>query len=141
MKNSSGIFQNRAHAPHQMKQGFLAFVLSSVFLLAIVAAALQLSSAAQDNSYQKYRHMQLQELAVKKAFYDSTADAASKALIDARLKNAACRAATGSDCVHEKDFVEDAVFANVPNMEGDLKNNGKSGRLLLARQLGFLFVA
>ncbi|MCX6772258.1 MAG: hypothetical protein NTV88_00610 [Candidatus Micrarchaeota archaeon] len=110
-----------------MKQGFLAFVLSSVFLLAIVAAALQLSSVAQDQSYQKYRYIQLQELAVKSAFYDSIADAARAGLTRVRAINAVSGCyETGIDCVDEKKYVEDAAFANAYAFQEELSSQGVS---------------
>ena len=108
-----------------MMKGFLSFVLASVFLLAIVAAAMRISSVAPDHSYENYRYMQLQELAVKKAFYASTADAAKAGLADAIAANTAngCYE-TGIGCVDEKGNVEKFAYENVPKFEHDLRQRG-----------------
>lgn len=96
-----------------MKKGFLTFVLAAVFLLAIVTAAARFSSVQPDSSYKNYQLLHLQELAIKKAFYDSTAKAASDAY--------AAAAAAG---IPPKQAVEAAVFANAIIFEGQLASLG-----------------
>jgi len=92
-----------------MKKGFLTFVLASVFLLAIVASAFRLSQVRQDNSYQKYQLAHLQELAIKSAFYQSTASAAKEAY-----------AAAAAEKLPPKPAVEAAVAANAILFESEL---------------------
>ena len=96
-----------------MKKGFLSFVLAAVFLFAIVTAAARFSSMQPDSSYQKYQLAHLQELAIKKAFYDSTAAAAAEAY--------AAAIAAG---VPPKQAVEAAVSANAILFEAQLAAHG-----------------
>ena len=96
-----------------MKQGFLTFVLAAVFLVAIVTAAARFSSMQPDSSYQKYQLLHLQELAIKKAFYDSTAAAAGKAYAAALAADAP-----------PKQAVEAAVSANAILFEAQLAAQG-----------------
>lgn len=94
-------------------KGFLAFALSAVFLLAIVAASARISDSKHSSSYQKYQMLHLQELAIKSAFYDSTASAARGAYSAA--------VAAG---VPPRQAVEDAVAANAAAFEEGLRAQG-----------------
>lgn len=94
-----------------MKQGFLAFVLASVFLFAIVTSAARFSSQQQDISYQKYQLTLLQGLAVKKAFYDSISQAATVAYA----------AAVAADAP-PKHPVEEAVAGRIAFFESELRS-------------------
>lgn len=62
-----------------MMRGFLAFALCAVFLLALVASGSLLSSYQPGNSFQKYRALQVEDLAVKKAIYSAVSEAAKTA--------------------------------------------------------------
>jgi hypothetical protein len=96
-----------------MKKGFLSVVLASVFLLAIAAGAARFSSMQPDSSYQKYQMVHLQELAIKRAFYDSTAKVASDAY-----------AAAVADGMPPRQAVEAAVAANAILFEEPLSSLG-----------------
>ena len=63
-----------------MARGFLAFALAAVFLLALVASGSLFSSQPPGSPFQKYRAMQLEDLAIKRAIYSSASQAASSAL-------------------------------------------------------------
>jgi len=77
-----------------MNRGFLSFVLGAVFLLSIVSAGISISRQAPDYSYEKYRAMLVQEVAIKRAYYDAVAEAANNALA---LSLAASEAGAESD--------------------------------------------
>ena len=63
-----------------MAKGFLAFALSAVFLLSLVASGALLSNTSQGSAFQKYRFLQLQDIAIKHALYSSVSETASEAL-------------------------------------------------------------
>lgn len=99
-----------------MKKGFLSFVLAAVFLFAIVTAAARFSSVQPDSSYQQYQMLHLQELAIKKAFYDSTAAAAAEAYGDALAAD-----------VPPKLYVEGKVAQNTVEFASELESQIASG--------------
>jgi hypothetical protein len=60
-----------------MAQGFIAFALASVFLLALFSSG-QMMSQPPSHQFQKYRVLQLEELAIKRALYDSVSHSAAE---------------------------------------------------------------
>ena len=60
-----------------MMRGFLAFALCAVFLLALFASGSLLSAQQPGNSFQKYRVLQVEDLAIKRAIYSSVSEAAA----------------------------------------------------------------
>ncbi|MEM4633532.1 MAG: hypothetical protein QW275_00050 [Candidatus Anstonellaceae archaeon] len=62
-----------------MKKGFLSFIIASIFAFAIISSASLLQTAQKDTSYESYRAIFLEEVAIKRAFFAALSDAASKA--------------------------------------------------------------
>jgi hypothetical protein len=63
-----------------MQKGFLSFALGTIFLLSIVSSGAIISASKPDTSYEKYRRLLVEELAIKQAFYSSLSEAASSSL-------------------------------------------------------------
>ena len=63
-----------------MTQGFLSFALAAVFLLSLFSSAVLLQKGRPDYSYERFRAFELQEIAVKRAFYAAVSEAAREAL-------------------------------------------------------------
>jgi len=63
-----------------MGKGFLSFVIGAVILLSLVASGALLSSAHQGSAFSRYRFLQLEDIAIKRALYSSVSEAASDAL-------------------------------------------------------------
>jgi len=62
-----------------MGKGFLSFVIGAIALISLVASGALLHGARQDSAFQKYRFLELEDIAIKRALYSSVSEAASDA--------------------------------------------------------------
>ncbi|MEM2137571.1 MAG: hypothetical protein QW568_00600 [Candidatus Anstonellaceae archaeon] len=96
-----------------MQKGFLSFALGAVFLLSIVSSGAIISSSKPDTSYEKYRRLLVEGVAIKQALYSSLSDAAISSL-------ASSSEAEGSQYA----AVRAAVFARFLEFQEKLREDG-----------------
>ncbi|MCX8194721.1 MAG: hypothetical protein N3G22_01260 [Candidatus Micrarchaeota archaeon] len=99
-------------------KGFLSFVVAAVFLFSLVAASALVLKSQPRRSYEGYRAMLLEEVAIKRAYYSAVEEAGREA---AAL--AAARAASGEE-VDVREEVRRAAFLQSIEFEAQLKEQG-----------------
>lgn len=105
------------------RRGFISFVLAAAFLFALIPAASVVSSSQPDYSYENFRAMLVGEVALKQAFYQSSAQAISIACLDEKMKQAEALAAGGYYTVSEGEIARKAL-ANAESFESSLRQLG-----------------
>jgi len=96
-----------------MKRGFLSFVVAAFFLLSFLSAALIVSSAKPDYSYEGYRSFLVFEVSAKRAFYSAIGESASQAW-----------AASFNSRAGAKPAVEKAAFARALEFDEKMHAQG-----------------
>ena len=87
-------------------QGFLSFLLASVFLFALVLSASSLNSQKPDLHYEQPQAMHIEGLAMKKAFYSSISNAAAAAFAASQASGAEPRNAMKFAIWHEAEAMQ-----------------------------------
>ena len=107
--------------PPADSQGFLSFLMSAVFLLALVSSAAMFSSQKPDYRYEQLQAAHLEQLAIKKAFYSSISDAAADAFIAAQVAAKVVPPATGAE---PRNAVQFAIWHRVQSVQDGLLETG-----------------
>lgn len=95
------------------RQGFISFILAAVFLFSIIPAAALISGQQPDLSFEGFRALLAQEIAVKQAFYRSSESSS----------RAACAAAVAAG-VPPDEAIRAALLANAVRLQSDLQSEG-----------------
>lgn len=95
-----------------MKKGFLSFALAALFLFSFLSAALIVSSAKPDYSYEEWRSFLVFEISAKRAFYSALKESAFQAWV------ASLGGQTGA-----KKAVEDAAFDRAIEFERKMRDS------------------
>jgi len=96
-----------------MQKGFLSFALGAVFLLSLVSSGAIISSSKPDTSYEKYRRLLVEEVAIKQALYSSLSDAAISSL-----------ASSGGTEGSQYAAARAAIFARFLEFQAKLREDG-----------------
>jgi hypothetical protein len=100
-------------ARRKKSRGFLSFLLSAVFMFALVSSAALLISQKPDYSYEQLQAAHIGQIAIKQAFYSSVSDAAASSF--------AVSQGTDAD---PRNAVRFAIWHRVQDVQNQLSSSG-----------------
>ena len=105
------------------QRGFISFILAAAFLFALIPAAMLVSGSQPDISYENFRASLAREVAIKQAFYGSSAQAISRACIAEKETQLASLSSGGSYLASEEK-IKGAALDNAQAFEASLWQQG-----------------